>query len=140
MTQNGDITVTSFAYKSGARQPVADITLDIRNRFTNPSDDPMFQWLTGLAPEVRDHVLANEGAIEFVDGVVYTVAALLPENRESDQGARVAVGCWGGRHRSVVIADEIGALLTAAGRSVTVTHRDIDRYSPAPDKETVSVL
>jgi UPF0042 nucleotide-binding protein len=77
---------------------------------------------------VRDYVLAQPGAKDFLDryeGVLELV--LEGYKREGKRYALLAVGCTGGKHRSVAMAEQLAARLRAAGTDVTVTHRDLGR-------------
>jgi UPF0042 nucleotide-binding protein len=77
---------------------------------------------------VRDYVFAQEGAAEFVDG--YAALLRYYESgylREGKHYAAVAVGCTGGKHRSVAIAEELAARMRADGVDVRVVHRDLGR-------------
>jgi UPF0042 nucleotide-binding protein len=119
-------TVMSFGYKYGL--PVdADVVVDCR-LLPNPHWVAELRPLTGLNPQVRDYVFAQEGAHEFID----TYADLLRRYeqgylREGKHYATVAVGCTGGKHRSVVIAEELAGRLRADGVDVRVIHRDLGR-------------
>jgi UPF0042 nucleotide-binding protein len=119
-------TVMSFGYKYGL--PVdADIVVDCR-LLPNPHWVPELRPLTGLDEAVRDYVFAQEGAQEFVDAY----ADLLHRyeegyTREGKHYATLAVGCTGGKHRSVAIAQELAQRLRADGVDVTVVHRDLGR-------------
>ena len=119
-------TVMSFGYKYGL--PVdADIVVDCR-LLPNPHWVPELRPLTGLDERVRDYVFAQEGAQEFVDAY----ASLLHRYeegyaREGKHYATLAVGCTGGKHRSVAIATELASRLRADGVDVTLVHRDMGR-------------
>ena len=119
-------TVMSFGYKYGL--PVdADIVVDCR-LLPNPHWVPELRPLTGLDDQVRDYVFGQPGAKEFVDAY----ADLLHRYeegyaREGKHYATLAVGCTGGKHRSVAIAQELAARLRADGVDVTVVHRDLGR-------------
>ena len=119
-------TVMSFGYKYGL--PVdADIVVDCR-LLPNPHWVPELRPLTGLDERVRDYVFAQDGAREFVDAY----ASLLQRYeqgyaREGKHYATLAVGCTGGKHRSVAIASELAARLRADGVDVTLVHRDVGR-------------
>jgi UPF0042 nucleotide-binding protein len=119
-------TVMSFGYKYGL--PVdADIVVDCR-LLPNPHWVPELRPLTGQDPQVRDYVFAQDGAREFVDAY----ADLLHRYeegyaREGKHYATLAVGCTGGKHRSVAIAEELAARLRADGVDVAVVHRDLGR-------------
>jgi RNase adapter protein RapZ len=119
-------TVMSFGYKYGL--PVdADIVVDCR-LLPNPHWVPELRPLTGLDPAVRDYVFAQEGAREFVDAY----AELLHRYeqgyaREGKHYTTLAVGCTGGKHRSVAIAEELAERLRGDGVVVSVVHRDLGR-------------
>ena len=119
-------TVMSFGYKYGL--PVdADIVVDCR-LLPNPHWVPELRPLTGLDDQVRDYVFAQQGAKEFVDDY----ASLLRRYeegyaREGKHYATLAVGCTGGKHRSVAIAAELAQRLRADGVDVSVVHRDLGR-------------
>ena len=121
------VTLTSFGYKYGLPAD-ADIVADARF-IPNPYWVPELRPGTGLDSDVSSYVLAQEGAEEFVDG--YS-AALLPVlagyRRENKRHAMIAVGCTGGRHRSVAIVEELARRLRSQpGVSVSVKHRDLGR-------------
>ena len=84
--------------------------------------------MSGLDQPVRDYVFAQEGAADFVDA--YTDLLRRYEEgylREGKHFATIAVGCTGGKHRSVAIAEELGARLRGDGVDVSVVHRDLGR-------------
>ena len=77
---------------------------------------------------VRDRVLGGNGATEFVDRLTGLLEFLLPAYAsEGKSYLTVAVGCTGGRHRSVAIVEEIAKRLRAAGHAARIEHRDIGR-------------
>jgi UPF0042 nucleotide-binding protein len=77
---------------------------------------------------VRDYVLETAAASSFVDQFEQLVAGLLPQYRaEGRSYLTVAIGCTGGRHRSVAIAEEVAARLRGRGVAVRTTHRDVTR-------------
>ncbi len=120
------ITLMSFGYKYGL--PVdADLVVDCR-LLPNPHWVEELRPFTGLDEVVRDYVFAQKGAAEFVD--TYTRLLRLYEEgyvREGKPYATVAVGCTGGKHRSVAIGEELAARLRADGVEVDVVHRDLGR-------------
>ncbi len=120
------ITIMSFGYKYGL--PVdADLVADCR-LLPNPHWVEELRPFTGLDDVVRDYVFAQKGAAEFVD--TYTRLLRLYEDgyvREGKPYATVAVGCTGGKHRSVAIGEELAARLRADGVEVDVIHRDLGR-------------
>jgi UPF0042 nucleotide-binding protein len=130
-------TVSSFGFKYGL---VLDADWVVDSRFLrNPFWEPQLRMLTGFDGAVRDYVLDQPNARELVDRLVSLLA--WAAERAGDHGRRrlhVAVGCTGGRHRSVVLADEIAARLRSAGVDVAVHHRDVDRPVPASEPATDS--
>ena len=120
------LTLMSFGYKYGL--PVdADLVVDCRF-LPNPHWVPELRPLTGQDDDVRDYVLTREGAGEFLDRYEQLVQ-LLGEGylREGKRYALLAIGCTGGKHRSVAIAEELGRRLDADGLEVVVQHRDLGR-------------
>ncbi|MEV7692053.1 RNase adapter RapZ [Microbacterium sp. NPDC089189] len=120
-------TVMSFGFKYGL-PPDADLVADMRF-LPNPYWTEDLRALTGEDAAVQDFVLEQTGAREFLDA--YS-AALLPVlagyQRENKRHSIIAVGCTGGKHRSVVMAREIAARLAEVpGVAVGVTHRDLGR-------------
>jgi UPF0042 nucleotide-binding protein len=119
-------TVVSFGYKYGL--PVdADLVVDCRF-LPNPHWVPELRPKTGRDAAVRDYVLGQRGAKEFLDA--YTeVLRLLADGyeREGKHYVTLAVGCTGGKHRSVAMAEQIAARLRDEGIEVQATHRDLGR-------------
>jgi len=119
-------TVLSFGYKYGL--PVdADLVMDVRF-LPNPHWIPELREFTGLNAEVRDYVLSQEGAIEFVDHF-HDLLRLMGAGyqRERRRYLTLAIGCTGGKHRSVTIAERLASLLTGDGVDAKVVHRDLGR-------------
>lgn len=128
------VNVLSFGYKYGI--PVdADLLLDCRF-IPNPHWVPTLRHLTGLTEEVSEHVLSSPGVGAFVDSYV-ALLQLMAQGylREGKKYVTLAVGCTGGKHRSVAIAEAIAARLNALptpiGGSVDIEayarHRDVGR-------------
>lgn len=118
--------VVSFGYKHGL--PVdADLVVDCRF-LPNPHWIPELQPLTGRDQAVRDYVLGQPGAEAFLERFE-DVLQVMAEGyrREGKQYLTLAVGCTGGKHRSVVIAEELARRLAAAGLDVRTGHRDLGR-------------
>jgi len=122
------INVLSFGYKYGI--PVdADLVVDCRF-IPNPHWNPDLRPLTGLTPEVSSAVLGSEGVSEFVSDYVHLVNSMLAGYlREGKKFLTIAVGCTGGKHRSVAITAEIARLLNQIGNEISAhpTHRDVGR-------------
>ncbi len=119
-------SVVSFGYKHGLPLDV-DLVLDCRF-LPNPHWVDELRPLTGLDPPVRDYVLDQPEAKEFLDKLDDLLELLLPAYvKEGKSYLSIAVGCTGGNHRSVVIADQLAGLLQKRGFSPTVSHRDIEK-------------
>jgi UPF0042 nucleotide-binding protein len=119
-------TVVSFGFKYGL--PVdADLVVDVRF-LPNPYWIPELRELTGRDQQVRDYVLAQQDARTFLDqySAVLTIIGA-GYQRESKRYLTLAVGCTGGKHRSVVMAQELADRLSADGVRTTVVHRDLGR-------------
>ncbi len=117
------LLVTSFGYLHGPPPP-ADVTVDLRDWLRDPHVDPAMRELTGLDKAIRDKVVRTPGTFELARQVVHLavmMALLVADGRP----VRVALGCAGGRHRSVVVAGLVAAGLLGAGWPVEVVHRDI---------------
>jgi RNase adapter protein RapZ len=120
------ISVVSFGYKHGL--PVdADLVVDCRF-LPNPHWDEELRPMSGLEAPVREYVLGQPGAKEFLYGYeeLFGIVAV-GYTREGKNYATLAVGCTGGRHRSVAMAEELGARLRERGMEVQVNHRDVGR-------------
>jgi UPF0042 nucleotide-binding protein len=119
-------TVLSFGFKYGLPMD-ADLVADVRF-LPNPHWIPELRPHSGQDPDVRDYVLSQEGAGRFLD--VYTELLRLVGagyQREGKRYLTLAVGCTGGRHRSVAMAEEIAKRLVGDGVQTTVAHRDLGR-------------
>ncbi|MDT4926255.1 MAG: RNase adapter protein RapZ [Pseudonocardiales bacterium] len=119
-------TVLSFGYKYGL--PVdADLVVDVRF-LPNPFWIPELRDLTGRDVEVRDYVLTQEGAGEFLDSYTDILKIIgAGYTRESKRYLTLAVGCTGGKHRSVVMSQQLADRLSSMGVQTTVVHRDLGR-------------
>ncbi|MBS2966428.1 RNase adapter RapZ [Actinocrinis puniceicyclus] len=119
-------TVMSFGYKYGL--PVdADLVVDCRF-LPNPHWIPQLRARTGLDQEVSEYVLAQPGAKDLLESygeVLRTITA--GYRREGKRYLTLAVGCTGGKHRSVAMAEQIAARLVDDGVDTTVVHRDMGR-------------
>lgn len=121
------ITVMSFGFKYGLPTD-ADLVADARF-LPNPFWDQALRGHTGLDNLVRDYVLAAEGASEFIAGYSAALAPVLAGyQRENKRHATIAIGCTGGKHRSVAVAEELAIQLRALpGVVVSTKHRDLGR-------------
>ncbi len=128
------LSVMSFGYKHGLPRD-ADLVLDCRF-LPNPHWVPELRDLCGLDEPVRDYVLGQPVCGEFLTRVSGLLEMLVPEYiNEGKSYLTIAIGCTGGQHRSVAIAEEIGRRLQGAEVAVHVSHRDVDdsrgRATPA---------
>jgi UPF0042 nucleotide-binding protein len=107
----------------------SDLVLDCRF-IPNPHWDPELRPLTGLTPQVSDRVLESEGVKKFVQDYVGIVHSMTQGYmREGKKYVTIAVGCTGGKHRSVAITQEIARQLNEFGSEISAhpTHRDVGR-------------
>lgn len=125
---SAQLRVVSFGY--GHNEDLADydivpdITVDVRDWFRDPHIDPALREMTGLDQAVIDKVRSTPGVLDFVDSLYWAVLSLL---RTGIRDVTVAIGCVGGRHRSVVIAQLLADRAAEPGRKATVTHLHVDR-------------
>jgi len=121
------VTLQSFGFKYGL-PPDADLVADMRF-LPNPFWDERLRPFTGEDSEVRDYVLEQQGAREFLDAYSTALRPVLEGyQRENKSHSVVAVGCTGGKHRSVVMVRELAERLAdVPGVAVRVTHRDLGR-------------
>lgn len=120
------INVISFGYKHGLPLD-ADIVLDVRF-LPNPNWVDELRPLDGRHELVRNYVLEQQATAEFLDRTKDLFAVLLPGYEgEGRQYLTVAVGCTGGRHRSVVLAEEVCRAIADKGFHARVIHRDVER-------------
>ena len=119
-------TIMSFGFKYGI--PVdADLVADLRF-LPNPYWDPKLKDLTGLDGAVNDYVVASDQAQDFL--TKYAELIDLVEDgylREGKRFVTIAMGCTGGKHRSVAMAENLSARLVKSGVEVRVVHRDLGR-------------
>jgi UPF0042 nucleotide-binding protein len=119
-------TVMSFGFKHGLPLDV-DMVLDVRF-LPNPHWIDELRDQTGLDESVRSYVFSHEEAELFVDKIVDLLEPLLPAFvREGKSYLTIGIGCTGGHHRSVAIAEEVARRLRSAGHPLAVFHRDIER-------------
>jgi RNase adapter protein RapZ len=121
------VTFGSFGYKHGPARD-ADLVLDVRF-LPNPHWEPGLRPLTGFDRRIVEYVGRDGRLKEFYDRVLPLLQYLLPQYvAEGKAHLVVAIGCTGGRHRSVVIAEDLAAHFRDDGRFfVEVQHRDVDR-------------
>lgn len=122
--RNLSVVLTSFSFKHGLPRD-ADMVFDVRF-LKNPHYDPELKDFTGLDARVGAYVESDEGFDDFYSHLTELLVPLLP--RYLDEGKNyltIAVGCTGGKHRSVHIVEKLGAFLKGSGYNVTLRHRDI---------------
>ncbi|MCY3538520.1 MAG: RNase adapter RapZ [bacterium] len=117
--------ITSFGFKNGTPRD-SDLLFDVRF-LPNPHWDRQMRSLTGTDQEVRDYVLSGRDAQGFLNRIHDLLSFLIPLYQESGRSyVSIGIGCTGGRHRSVAVAEELGRWLVDKGYSPTVLHRDIE--------------
>lgn len=121
------VTVMSFGFKYGLPTD-ADLVADCRF-LPNPFWIPELRQHTGQEDIVRSFVLGAEGAREFISGYAAALSPVLAGyQRENKRHATIAIGCTGGKHRSVAVAEELATLLRdLPGVAVNTKHRDLGR-------------
>lgn len=118
------VQVVSFGYGHGSA-PTAHLTFDLREHFRDPHVNPALRELTGHDRVVVDAVLSTPGILQLIDAIVVAVRAY--QSGPSAGSVTVAVGCVGGKHRAVVVAeavaDRLGANLIHRDLHLPVIHR-----------------
>jgi len=124
------LSVMSFSYRRGLPRE-ADLVFDVRF-LKNPHYDPALKPMTGRNPAVAAFVAGDPGYRPFIDSLKGLIGPLLPRfDAEGKSYLTIAIGCTGGRHRSVAVAEELAGWLRGAGRSVTLSHRDAEAAGEA---------
>lgn len=120
------VTISSFGFKYGIPLD-ADYVADVRF-LPNPFWVPELRSLTGVDAPVNDYVVSQPDAIEFLDTFTRLMNVVTEGYlREGKRFVTIAIGCTGGQHRSVAIAENLGSRLVKDGLEVQVTHRDRGR-------------
>jgi UPF0042 nucleotide-binding protein len=120
------VTVLSFGFKYGLPAD-ADLVVDMRF-LPNPHWVPELRPLTGRDPAVSEYVLGQPGAASFLDRYADLVEEVTDGfRREGKRYLTIAVGCTGGKHRSVASAEALAALLARRGLQTHAVHRDLGR-------------
>ncbi len=120
------LSLVSFGFRHGLPR-AADLVFDVRF-LPNPHFEPTLRPRTGLDPEVAKFVLASAAARELLERLASLLRFLLPlYEREGKSYLTVAVGCTGGRHRSVAVLEALAGELRRSGHNVSVAHRDAER-------------
>lgn len=119
------VNFMSFGFKHGIPMD-ADYVVDVRF-LPNPFYDPLLRVKTGLEEDVSDYVFAKSESIEFFDRTGDYLAYLIPKYREEGRSqVTIAIGCTGGQHRSVAIAEKLKEYFAKAYQTYSI-HRDMDR-------------
>jgi UPF0042 nucleotide-binding protein len=117
------ISCVSFGYREGVPED-ADLVFDVRF-LPNPHFIPKFRPLTGRHPEVARYIRSFPQTREFINRISELLIYLIPHYiREGKSYLTIAFGCTGGKHRSVMIAEDVKKRLSKAGYNVKVVHRD----------------
>jgi len=125
------VTVKSFGYKYGPA-PDADLLFDVRF-LPNPHFEAPLRPKTGLDDEVAEYVLDRQETRELLEHVDALLTFLLPRYvREARAYLTIGIGCTGGRHRSVALAEAVARRLREQGYDVIVRHRDVGKSDAAP--------
>ncbi|MDD3287893.1 MAG: RNase adapter RapZ [Alphaproteobacteria bacterium] len=118
--------VTSFSYRHGVPRE-ADLVFDARF-LVNPHWEPSLRHLTGQDPKIVDYIKADPDYAGFMDNLTRLIIPLLPRFlQEGKSYLTIAIGCTGGRHRSVFVAEQLATILAGHDYIVGVGHRDLDR-------------
>ena len=121
-----NVQVISFGYKYGLPVHV-DLVMDVRF-LKNPYFEPSLRPLSGKTEKIRSFVLNSDQTCLFLQKYFDLLDLLIPQyENEGKSYLTIAVGCTGGRHRSVVIARQLYDHITALGRKTELTHRDINK-------------
>jgi len=120
------VNVMSFGFKNGIPAE-ADLVFDVRF-LPNPFYDPVLKTQSGLDAEVRDFVMRHDISARFMESLLNMLHMLIPHYiTEGKNQLIVAIGCTGGRHRSVALARDLHSALTQRDQAAEVVHRDINR-------------
>ncbi|MCD6188063.1 MAG: RNase adapter RapZ [Deltaproteobacteria bacterium] len=120
------VNLESFGYRYGL-PPAADLVFDVRF-LPNPHYIDNLRPLTGLDPKLREYVLSQQACRDFCQHLDHLLGFLLPHYRaEGKSYLTVAIGCTGGRHRSVSIVENLSSNFPDSSVILRVNHRDIDK-------------
>jgi len=126
--------LVSFAYRNGVPRE-SDLVFDVRF-LDNPHYKAELRPLTGLDPAVARFIADDPGIEGFFDGLTGLLAPLLPRFRtEGKSYLTIAVGCTGGQHRSVYVAERLAAWLRERGERVSVSHRELTQQPSETEPE-----
>jgi len=120
------VHLQSFGYRYGIPLE-SDLVMDVRF-LPNPYFDPELKAFSGLNPNVRDYLLKHEETRDFLNKFKELLEFLMPGyRREGKSYLTISIGCTGGRHRSVVITEELHDYLRKTQENLKVSHRDIKK-------------
>lgn len=120
------VTLMSFGFKNGLPRE-ADIAMDVRF-LRNPHWDKDLKPLTGQDPKIGAYIEEDEAFAPFIQNFKILIEPLLPRyTHEGKSYLTIAIGCTGGRHRSVYVAEMIGTWLKSLNVTTHIQHRDIER-------------
>jgi UPF0042 nucleotide-binding protein len=120
--------ITSFSYRHGVPRE-ADLVFDARF-LANPHWDPDLRHLTGKDEAVADYIRKDCDSAAFLEHMTQLLLPLLPRyQQEGKSYLTIAIGCTGGRHRSVFVTEQLALVLAAHNYVVGIGHRDLDRKS-----------
>ncbi len=128
------ISVTSFAYRRGLPRE-ADLVFDVRF-LANPHYEETLRLLSGRDASVAAFIRGDPAFEPFIDQLSTFVRTLLPRyEHEGKTYLTIAIGCTGGRHRSVYVAELIGEMISSEGRAAILRHRELDGDAPPVDED-----
>lgn len=120
------VNLVSFGFRHGTPSAI-ELLFDVRF-LPNPYFDEILRPGSGLEAPVADYVLKSERGVAFLERLRNFVSYLLPfYDEEGKAYVTIGIGCTGGRHRSVAMAEALADYLRGAGRDVSVTHRDVEK-------------
>lgn len=120
------VVLTSFSFKRGLPRE-ADMVFDVRF-LKNPYYDEQLRSLTGMDAAVGKAIESDSGFADFYTRLTGLLTPLLPRYMEEGKHyLTIAIGCTGGRHRSVYLVQKLGGFLHSEGYNVTLRHRDLER-------------
>lgn len=126
ISHNLNISILSFGYKYGLPQD-SDLVFDVRF-LPNPYYIEELKQFTGNDKNVQDYVMSYDTTVVFINKLMDMLSFLMPHYiKEGKSNLVISIGCTGGKHRSVTIANKIADLLSEANYRVMLTHRDVKK-------------
>lgn len=120
------VVITSFSFKQGLPRE-ADMVFDVRF-LRNPYYDPALKTCTGMDAAVGEYIEKDAGFADFFNSLTALLLPLLPRYLEEGKNyLTIAIGCTGGRHRSVYLVQKLGGFLHQEGYNITLRHRDLEK-------------